>query len=336
MLAQRMLLLILLGILSSVGMSPSALAQNGQDPQPAAAGAGAATAAGAGAGADAEAGHAAPPGTLDMSYKDIFSALHGHSVPHVVWPHVESGEQPPSYAFYNVNEWQVISLVVVFLVMLGVAKSFNKDGRPGWLTRVFRGWCRWVRDEMVYSVMGEKAGRPWVPYFLFLFFFVTGMNVIGMIPSIDGVLSVSAATGTPFVTGPLALITFGLMLFCGMRQNGVLGFIKGLMPAGLPIVLMPMMLLIELVGLVVKPFALMIRLFANMLAGHLVVASMIGLIFVFTKMFGGSIVSYGPALLAAGMAAFIFILESFVTLLQGYIFTYLSIIFLHQAIHQEH
>jgi F-type H+-transporting ATPase subunit a len=96
------------------------------------------------------------------------------------------------------------------------------------------------------------------------------------------------------------------------------------------------MVVVELTGLVVKPFALTMRLFANMLAGHLVIASVIGLIFVFTQMIGGGVLSYLPAIPAVGMATFVFIIESFVTLLQAYIFTYLSIIFLHQAMHQEH
>ncbi|MEC7582971.1 MAG: F0F1 ATP synthase subunit A [Planctomycetota bacterium] len=329
MLAPRVFLLVLFGLLAVLGTAPLALAQ--------------------GEGESGQAGQKpAQKYTLEMEAGEVFRPLHGHSVPHQVWGSEEQGTAAWWFAFYWENMWQVISLVVVMVIMLGVAGSFRKDGRPGWLVRVFRGWCRWVRDEMVYSVMGEKEGKAWVPYFLFVFFFVTGMNVLGMLPSIKGVLNVSASTGTPYVTGPLALITFVLMLVCGMRKNGVLGFIKGLMPAGLPVALMPMMLLIELVGLIIKPFALMVRLFANMLAGHLVIASMIGLIFVFTQMIVGkdyspnthsafwTWLSYAPALLAAGMAAFMFILESFVTLLQGYIFTYLSIIFIHQAIHQEH
>ena len=125
-------------------------------------------------------------------------------------------------------------------------------------------------------------------------------------------------------------------LFFGMKQNGVVGFWKGLLPHGLPVGLIPLMIPIELIGLVVKQFALTVRLFANMLAGHLVIASVIGLIFVFTIMFKGSAFSYVTAVPALGMAVFIFIIESFVVLLQAYVFTYLSIIFLHQAIHQEH
>jgi F-type H+-transporting ATPase subunit a len=282
------------------------------------------------------AAHGEQRSTLEMSNADIFAALHSHSVPHVVWPATAHGEAPPFWAFYNVNQWQWIALAIVLLLMLNVASSFNRSGQPGWITRVFRGFCRWIRDEMVYAVMGKEEGRKWVPFFLFLFFFVAGMNVIGLPPAIGSWVQPTTATGTPYVTGPLAVITLALMLGFGMRQNGVLGFFKGLLPHGLPIALIPLMFVVELVGLIIKPFALMVRLFANMLAGHLVVASTIGLIFVFTKMFGGSIVSYGPAVVAVGMAAFIYILESFVTLLQAYIFTYLSIIFLHQAIHQEH
>jgi F-type H+-transporting ATPase subunit a len=121
-----------------------------------------------------------------------------------------------------------------------------------------------------------------------------------------------------------------------MKKNGAYGFWKGLLPRGLPVGLIPLMLPIELIGLVVKPFALTVRLFANMLAGHLVISSLVGLVYVFVKMFGGSSLSYVTAVPSVGMAAFIYIIESFVVLLQAYIFTYLSIIFIHGAMHQDH
>ena len=126
------------------------------------------------------------------------------------------------------------------------------------------------------------------------------------------------------------------MLGLGMKKNGVFGFFKGLIPHGLPKLLIPIMFLIEFVSLFVKPFALTIRLFANMLSGHLVIASAIGLVFLFAKMLGGSGAAYLTALPCAGMAIFIYIIEAFVTLLQAYIFTFLSINFIHQSMHQEH
>jgi F-type H+-transporting ATPase subunit a len=277
--------------------------------------------------------------TLELTNNEIFASLHGHSVPHAVFPHVGPGEPAPLWTVYNVNIWQGIALGLLLAIMLAVSNSFHRQGRPGWLTRVFRGWCRWVRDEMVYSVMGKEEGRPWVPFFLFLFFFVTAQNLLGLIPAIAGVpeaLQPTTATGTPYVTGAMAIITLGLMLFFGMKKNGVFGFWKGLLPHGLPVALIPLMVVVELTGLIVKPFALTVRLFANMLAGHLVIASSIGLVYVFTKMFGGSALSYVTAVPSVGMAAFIYIIESFVVLLQAYIFTYLSIIFLHGAMHQDH
>jgi F-type H+-transporting ATPase subunit a len=283
-----------------------------------------------------EHGAQAHKSTLEMTPAEVLGAMHAHSVPHPVWPAHQHGEAPAWYTFYNVNQWQWISIVIVLLIMVNVASSFARPGKPGWIAQVFRGWCRWIRDEMVYSVMGKEHGRPFVPFFLFLFFFVTGQNVIGMIPSVHGAFEPTTATGTPYVTAPMALVTFAMMLGFGMRQNGVLGFWKGLLPHGLPVALIPLMIVVELIGLVVKPFALCVRLFANMLAGHLVIASVIGLIFVFTIMFKGSALSYVTAVPALGMAAFIFIIESFIVLLQAYVFTYLSIIFLHQAIHQEH
>jgi F-type H+-transporting ATPase subunit a len=121
-----------------------------------------------------------------------------------------------------------------------------------------------------------------------------------------------------------------------MKKNGVFGFFKGLLPHGLPLPLIPLMVVVELIGLLVKPFALTIRLFANMLAGHLIIASALGLIFLFAKLQGGAITSYLTALPCAGMAIFVYIIEAFVTLLQAYVFCYLSIIFVHLSIHQEH
>ena len=163
-------------------------------------------------------------------------------------------------------------------------------------------------------------------------------ELLGLIPSVGHgfPFAIYTATGTPYVTAALAVVTLVMMIGFGMKKNGAFGFWKGLIPHGLPIALVPMMFVIELVGLCVKPFALTIRLFANMLAGHLVIGSAIGLIFLFTKLQGGAITSYLTALPCAGLAIFLYVIEAFVTLLQAYIFTFLSITFLHQAMHQDH
>jgi F-type H+-transporting ATPase subunit a len=260
-----------------------------------------------------------------MSSGDFFKHQFSHSVPYPIamFDTGADGKQKPGLlTIYNVQPWQWICLGLMLAVFLPVLGSF-RTGRASWFTRVMRGFCLWVRDEMVYSVMGKEEGRAFVPLFLFTFFFVAFQNVIGLVP-----IFTYTPTGTPFVTGALAIVTLCL-------KNG-LSFFKNLVPHGLPVPLIPIMFVIELISLLVKPFALTIRLFANMLAGHLVIASAIALIFLFTKMQGGAISSYLTLLPCVGMAVFIYIIEAFVTLLQAYIFTFLSINFVWQAMHQEH
>ncbi|MBX3463817.1 MAG: F0F1 ATP synthase subunit A [Planctomycetes bacterium] len=287
-------------------------------------------------------GHAGAQGhggmhTLEMSASDIFKHQFSHSVPYQIWPLDESGKPIESpYAVYNVQPWQWICLGLMLAVFLPVVGSFGRS--PGRFVRIMRGFCLWIRDEMVYAVMGKEEGRAFVPLFLFTFFFIAFQNVIGLIPSAGHHFpaAIYTATGTPYVTGALAAITLALMLGFGIKKNGLVGFFKGLVPHGLPLPLVPIMFVIELISLVVKPFALTIRLFANMLAGHLVIAAAIALVFLFAKMQGGAITSYLTLVPCVGMAVFIYIIEAFITLLQAYIFTFLSINFVYQAMHQDH
>ena len=145
------------------------------------------------------------------------------------------------------------------------------------------------------------------------------------------------ATASYYVTGTLAGITFFCMLFFGFKKQGVVGYFVNLLPHGLPIALIPLMAVVELVGMFIKPFALMVRLFANMLGGHMVVYAFLGMIFLFAKMMEGSaVLSTMTAIPAVGMSVFIMIIEGFISLLQAYVFTYLSVIFIHQAMHPAH
>ncbi|MCK5941024.1 MAG: F0F1 ATP synthase subunit A [Planctomycetes bacterium] len=291
-----------------------------------------------------EHGHHGPSLTMEMSNSDIFKWQFDHSVTYPIALKDDSVEGGHGlFTIYNVQPWQWTCLVLMLLVFMPVVGSFKK-GQVGWFTRVMRGFCLWVRDEMVYSVMGKEEGRKFAPFFMFMFFFIVFMNVIGLIPSAghgsaehpNFPLAIYTATGTPYVTGALAVITLLMMLGCGIKKNGGFGFFKGLIPHGLPVFLLPIMVPIELISLVVKPFALTIRLFANMLAGHLVIASAIGLIFLFARLQEGAATSYLTALPCFGMAVFIYIIEAFITLLQAYIFTFLSVNFVYQSIHQDH
>ncbi|HEU4418605.1 MAG TPA: F0F1 ATP synthase subunit A, partial [Planctomycetota bacterium] len=168
-----------------------------------------------------EPGHAPAPGTMQMSNADIFNHQFSHSVPYAIFEPgigprydgngivVDGREQKVSLlTVYNVQPWQWICLGLMFAVFLPVLGSF-RSGRANRLTRVMRGFCHWVRDEMVYSVMGKEEGRAFVPLFMFTFFFITFQNTIGLLPSAGHhfPLAIYTATGTPFVTVSLAIVT---------------------------------------------------------------------------------------------------------------------------------
>jgi ATP synthase subunit 6 len=237
------------------------------------------------------------------------------------------GTQHPVTVLYNVQVFQIAAVLLVFVLFLGVPR-YLRTGRGDALTRVFAGFATWIRDEMVVPQMGKELGAKFLPYFLCVFFFILFMNVMGLVPFS------STATASIFVTGALALTTFLAMLVCGMVAQGPLAYWKNLVPH-VPPALWPLMLVVELIGLCVKPFALTIRLFANMTGGHMVVLSFMGLIF-FLGTAWGSLGGFGAAPVAVGFAVFIMIIESFVALLQAFIFTQLSIIFINASVHPEH
>jgi len=226
----------------------------------------------------------------------------------------------------NLQVFQLAAVVLIFVCFLGVPRHL-RTGKGDVLSRLFAGCAKMIRDEMVVPVMGKDVGQKLLPLFFTLFFFILFMNLLGLVPG------GSTATASIFVTGALALITFGTMVIGGMVVQGPIAFWKHLVPH-VPLALWPLMFAVELVGLFVKPLALMIRLFANMTGGHLAVLSLMGLVFFFGSM--SPAVGWASSPVAVGLAVFIMIIESFVALLQAYIFTTLSIIFVQASLHPEH
>ena len=239
-----------------------------------------------------------------------------------------NGEPTGALFVTNLQVFQIASLLLVGICFSGVP-GYVRTGKGDAVSRLFTGFAQWVRDDMVLPVMGKENGTKFLPYFLWVFFFILFMNLLGLIPG------GATATASVFVTCALAVVTFVAMLVCGMVVQGPLAFWKNLVPQ-VPLVLWPLMFVVELVGLVIKPFALMIRLFANMTGGHLIVLSCTGLIMFFASGGETPLVGWGTAPFAAGFAVFIMIIESFVALLQAYIFTMLSILFVHTSIHPGH
>jgi len=179
-----------------------------------------------------------------------------------------------------------------------------------------------VRDEVVYPIMGDKDGRKLMPFFLTVFFFILFMNVLGMVPW------GGTATGNVNVTAGMAIIAFLMIQGMGIAKNGVVHHFKALVPSGLPAFVIPIMIPVELVGMFSKPFALCIRLFANMVAGHAVILAFFGLIFMAK--------SYILAPLPLAGVIGISILELFVAHLQAFVFTMLTAIFMNMSMHPSH
>jgi len=233
----------------------------------------------------------------------------------------------PKGTIYNLQIFQVASVLLCLILLSGVPRHLE-DGKGDRLTRMFAGFCQWIRDEMVVPIMGKTTGQRFLPYFLSIFFFIFFMNVMGLVPGS------ATATASIYVTAALALTTFVGMIACGMIAQGPGKFWVNLVPH-VPWWLWPLMLAVEVVGLLVKPFALMVRLFANMSGGHMVVLSFMGLFFFMAQLWGTA-GGWGAMPIGVGFAVFIMIIESFVAMLQAYIFTQLSIMFVYASVHPEH
>ncbi len=177
----------------------------------------------------------------------------------------------------------------------------------------------YIRDEIAAKNIGEHDADRYTPFLATAFFFILFCALVGMLPW------GSTVTGNLSVTATLAACTFVVTQAAGMRTQGFVGYWAHLVPAGVPWWLYPIMIPVELMGLFAKPFALCIRLFANMIAGHIVIFFLLGLIFILGSIW------VAPASVIFAFA--IYLLEIFVALIQAYIFTMLSAVFIGMAAH---
>ncbi|MDA9312408.1 F0F1 ATP synthase subunit A [Vicingaceae bacterium] len=210
--------------------------------------------------------------------------------------------------------------LLMFFIFRSVAKSYGEDQIPNKLGRFIEPLVIFVRDDIAIPNIGEKHYRRFMGYLLTVFFFIWFLNLGGMTPLGIGV------TNNLAVTFCLAIITFIITTISGNKSYwGHIFWMPGV-PAPMKIILAP----IELLGIFIKPFALMIRLFANMTAGHVVMMSLIGLLYIFTNWF-----ARGAFL---GLTLFLSIIELLVAFLQAYIFTMLTALYFGGAVaeHDDH
>jgi F-type H+-transporting ATPase subunit a len=219
--------------------------------------------------------------------------------------------------------FMVLSAVLVALVFVLSARSIARAQAAGRPAKGFAGAMEatalYIRQEVILPNVGHH-GEGFVPYLLTLFFFILTMNLLGLLPW------GATATGNIAVTGALALMAFVTIEVAGMRALGPKGYLSTIfyLPPGLPTPLKPIMLIIttpvEIIGKLSKPFALAVRLFANMTAGHVLVLALIGLTFLFQ--------SYVVGIGASVLATAIMLLELFVAFLQAFVFTLLTSVFI--------
>jgi F-type H+-transporting ATPase subunit a len=214
-----------------------------------------------------------------------------------------------------------MAAIIVFVIMKYVANSYQKSRIPHGFSNLMEILIVFIRDEVVKPTLGGVYEK-YLPYLLTLFFFILTLNLFGLVPY------GSAATGDIAVTSGLATLSFLLIHGAGMKKAGVFGYFKGMIPHGIPAWVLPIMFIVEILGMFTKPFALAVRLFANMTAGHVVIFSLIGLIFILKTLWVSPV--------SVGFALFIYLLEILVAFIQAYIFTILSSLFIGMAVHQEH
>jgi F-type H+-transporting ATPase subunit a len=177
-----------------------------------------------------------------------------------------------------------------------------------------------IRDELAVPNFHEEADR-YVPFLWTVFFFILFCNLMGLIPGS------ATPTGNLSVTAGLALVSFFAIHIAGVRENGVGHYLASIVPP-VPWWLWPLLLVVEIVGIFAKPFALAVRLWANMNGGHIVIMVIMGFIFLFKN--------FAAAGISVAAATAIYMLELFVALLQAYVFTFLTAVFMGMAAHPQH
>ena len=221
-----------------------------------------------------------------------------------------------------INMW--IAAGILLLVLAAAVRRRALIPKGGY--NLLETFVLFVRDEIAEKNIGHHAAQ-YTPYLCSAFFFILFMNLTGLlpIPAIAGKFpGISTATGNLGVTVVLALFTFVVTQIAGMRSQGVVGYWAHLVPAGVPKWLFPIMVPVEVLGLFTKPFALTVRLFANMVAGHIVIFFLIALTV---------LISPFIAPVSVAFALGIYLLEIFVALVQAYVFTMLSAVFIGMTQH---
>tara|TARA_B100000809_G_C15051448_1_gene499062 strand:+ start:258 stop:1187 length:930 start_codon:yes stop_codon:yes gene_type:complete len=272
----------------------------------------------------------------------------------------------PTLYGINFSITKHVFMLWLVTILIGIAviipvRRFLAGGRPvptGWMNAL-ETIVQFIRDSIVKPNVGPKWVMTWTPLILTFFFFILFANGIGMIPIFDvlgafnrfllgvpasdshnvvnGILHGGVtATGNFNVTAGLATITFFSIIIAGALAHGFLNHWKNLVPHGLAWPVYIILIPIEIMGLFVKPFALTMRLAANMTGGHIALLALLSLMAIFGEMFHSTAAGLGVAFVAIPIAVAISALEIIVVLVQAYVFTLLTAVFVGMAINVHH
>jgi F-type H+-transporting ATPase subunit a len=252
--------------------------------------------------------------------------------------------------------WFAASMVLLF-VTVSVRRYLRQERQvPSGFMGLLEYVVVFVRDEVVEPNVGRKWVNTWTPLVLTFFIYILAINLIGLVPLSDllGLLNhtlLHAAedsflgrlvhggptpTGNFNVTAALATISFLAVIVAGTWAHGFVQHWKNLVPGGVPKVLYPLLIPIEIISLFVRPFALTMRLAANMTGGHIAILAILSFVFIFAEMSGQALVGVGIGVPSLVLASLIAVLEVIVALVQAYVFTLLTAVFVGMAIHAHH
>ncbi len=241
----------------------------------------------------------------------IYSLYHGHISE-------ESGLHPIDFSITKNITFIFLVFLMMILMFTKMAKSYKNNPIPTGMGRLLEPIVLYIRDDIALPNIGEKHYKKYMSYLLTVFFFIWIINLFGLTP-----LGVNV-TNNIAVTLSLALITYVLTTISANKNYWKHIFWMPGVPAPMKIILAP----IELLGTIIKPFSLMIRLYANITAGHVVLMSILGLMFIFQNWIGST--------LSFGLAFALSLLELLVAALQAYIFTMLSALYFGSAVEEHH
>ena len=270
---------------------------------------------------------------------------------------------PPIFGIdFSVTKHVFMLLFVASVVFLGVTLTTRRYLRqdrmiPSGFMNALEFIVQFIRDSIVLPNVGTKFVKTWTPLVLTLFVFILSANVIGLIPLFDLVGLIdhtvlhteehsvvknivhggTTATANFNVTAALASITFVSIIIAGTKAHGFVKHWINLVPSGLAWPLYILLIPIEVMGMFVKPFALTMRLAANMTGGHIAILAILSFVFLFTEVFSSAAAGIGVGLFVSiPLATGIMALEIIVVLVQAYVFALLTAVFIGMAIHVHH